>query len=105
MLGYNLEYINKLYYYFNAFVGYFITIEPHYIYCDKYVICVNYIKRFQTVPRSQNKTLLFSKPVRYVADICKKTKDRSNNEYRKAATKYSAALAFGNLAASHVIKT
>jgi len=79
--------------------------QPHYLYTDMYVICVRYIKRFQTVRVVKNKTLLLSKPVRYAADISKKTKDGSIYEYHNAASKYSAAPAFGNLAASHVIKT
>ena len=86
-----------------AYVG--LLTQPHYLYTDTYVICVNYIKRCQTVRVVKIKTLLLSKPVRYAADISTKTKDRSINEYRNAASKYSATPAFGNLAASHVIKT
>jgi hypothetical protein len=49
--------------------------------------------------------LLISKPVRYAADISKKTKDGSINEYRNAASKYSAVPVFGNMADGHAVKT
>jgi len=86
-----------------AYVG--LITKPHYLYTDMYVVCVNYIKRFQTVRVVKNKTSLLSKPVRYATDISKKTKAGSIYEYRNSASKYSATLAFGSLAASHVIKT
>ena len=69
------------------------------------VICVKYIRRFQTVTPIQKHDPALFKAGEICADISKKTKDGSINEYRNAASKCTAALAFRTLAASNVIKT